>query len=717
MKKRPKTQISSPKFQGICPLGLGTWGLRLGTYYVNFKHMKTISGLSVTIVTLMISCNSSNEEKKMETPVNNAIEIANMDTTIIPGDDFYLYANGSWLKNNPIPDEFANYGSFHLLDELNNERLKGLFEEVSKNSAGSKEKEIMAAFYISGMDTANIEKAGIKPLQPVLDEINGISDKDALVKMIAKLHTYQVYPLFYFYSAQDEKNSAIEIAQIMQGGIGLPDRDYYILEGQPYENIRAEYLKYVERVFMLKGEDANTAKASAKTVMFIEKTLAEASMTMIERRDPIVQYNKRTVDALTKESSGFNWKLFFEEIGAGDPGELNVCQPKFFAEAGKMVKDIPIEKWKTYMTFHTINSFAPYLSSDFVDAQFAFYGTTLSGKVKLRERYKRVIEAANQMIGECVGKFYVEKYFPESSKKRMSELVLSLKDSWADHIRNLDWMSDPTKAKALQKLDSMKFKIGYPDKWIDYTSLQMKKDNFVANIIGARKFEFMRNVKEINKPVDRQKWEMSPQTVNAYFHPNLNEIVFPAAILQPPFFFPDADDAVNYGAIGSVIGHEMTHGFDDQGRLYDAAGNLSDWWTETDSRNFNEKTRPLIEFYSKFQVADSLFVDGELTLGENIADLGGTAVSLDALKKKLKGNEPAINGFNPTQRFFLSFAQVWRQNIRPEELQKRVKTDVHSPTLARVNCIVYQHNDFYSAFNIPQTGKRFISAPNRINIW
>ena len=673
--------------------------------------------VAVAAMSLMISCNSNKEDNKMEAPVNNAIEIANMDTTVVPGVDFYRYANGSWLKNNPVPDEFANYGSFHLLDEMNNERLKDLFEETSKNTTGIKEKEIMAAFYLSGMDTSVIEESGIKPLQPLLDEISAVNNNESLIKMIAKLHTYQVYPLFYFYSAQDEKNSKIEIAQLMQGGIGLPDRDYYILEGQTYENIRAEYIKYIEKVFVLKGEDEKTAKESAKAIMAIENSLAISSMTMVERRDPLTQYNKKTVDILTKESNGFNWTLFFSETGAGDPGELNVAQPKFFAEVGKLVKTVSTDNWKKYLEFHTINSFAPFLSSDFVNAQFAFYGTTLSGKVKLRERYKRVIEAANQMLGECVGKFYVEKYFPESSKKRMTELVLSLKDSWADHIRNLDWMSESTKTKALQKLDSMNFKIGYPDKWIDYSSLQMKKDNYVANIIEARKFEFMRGVKEINKPVDRKKWEMSPQTVNAYFHPNLNESVFPAAILQPPFFFPDADDAVNYGAIGSVIGHEMTHGFDDQGRLYDASGNLSDWWTADDSKKFNEKTKPLVDFFSKYMVADSLFVDGELTLGENIADLGGISVSADALKKRLNGKEENINGFTPMQRFFLAYAQVWRQNIRPEELNKRVKTDVHSPAMARVNCIVYQHSDFYPAFNISKNAKSYISESGRIKIW
>jgi putative endopeptidase len=621
------------------------------------------------------------------------------------------------MDNHPVPDEFANYGSFHQLDELNNQRLKELFEETAANPAGSKEKELMASFYLSGMDTSAIEAQGISPLLPLLGEINAIKDKEGLIEIISKLHTLQVYPLFYFYSAQDERNSRIEIAQLMQGGLGLPDRDYYLTEGQPYENIRAEYMKYLEKVFALRGENEATAAESAKIVFGIEKRLAKASMTMLERRDPIAQYNKKTTEELKKEIPGFNWDLFFAKTGAGNPAVVNINQPLFFAEVGKMIQEIPVGNWKVYLSFHTLNSFAPYLSSGIVNAQFAFYGTTLSGKVKLRERHKRVIEAANNMLGECVGKFYVEKYFPETSKQRMTELVISLKESWAAHIQSLDWMSAETRNKALQKLDSMKFKIGYPDKWIDYSSLQMQKDNFVANVMEARRFEFVRGIKEINQPVDRQKWEMSPQTVNAYFHPNLNEIVFPAAILQPPFFFPDADDAVNYGAIGAIIGHEMTHGFDDQGRLYDAEGNLNDWWSEEDSKKFNEKTKPLIQFYSNYQVADALFVDGELTLGENIADLGGVSVSLDALKKKLTGSEPAIDGFSPVQRFFLAYAQVWRQNIRPEELQKRVKTDVHSPAQARVNGIVYQHPDFYSHFNVTAGNKRYIAEKERIVIW
>jgi putative endopeptidase len=567
------------------------------------------------------------------------------------------------------------------------------------------------------MDSATIEKAGLSPLKPLLDSISGIKSSTDLIRVFALLHVYEVSPLFYFYSSQDEKNSQMEIAQIMQGGLGLPDRDYYLTEGPQYDQIRAAYMAYVEKLFELSGEDQASAKKSASNVFNIEKKLAEASMTMIERRDPLTQYNKKTTEELLKETQPFDWKLFFAEMGIEDPGTINVNQPGFLAEVGKLTKTVSVDLWKKYLTFHTINSFAAYLSHDFSDAQFAFFGTALSGKVKNKERYKRVIDASNQYLGECVGKFYVEKYFPESSKKRMLELVANLKSAWGEHIKMLDWMSQETKDMAIKKLEAMNFKIGYPDKWIDYSSLNIKKDNWVANIMEARKFEFMRGMKEINKPVDRQKWEMSPQTINAYFHPNLNEIVFPAAILQPPFFFPDADDAVNYGAIGTIIGHEMTHGFDDQGRLYDAQGNLNDWWKEEDSKKFSEKTQPLVTFFTHFPLNDTLFVDGELTLGENIADLGGISISLHALKKELRGDEPLIAGFRPTQRFFLSYAQVWRQNIRPQELHRRVKTDVHSPAMARVNGIVYQIPDFYTAFTISPNDKKYLSEKERIKIW
>jgi putative endopeptidase len=412
-----------------------------------------------------------------------------------------------------------------------------------------------------------------------------------------------------------------------------------------------------------------------------------------------------------------NWTEYFTIVGKPDVQNININQPEFLKEVGKMLNSIPVDQWKEYLVLNLLSSYASYLSDDFVKTQFDFYGTVLSGKTKMKERWKRVVEATSSSLGEAVGKIYVGKYFPPEAKTRMVELVKNLKATLKDHINALTWMTPETKKKAVEKLEAINLKIGYPDKWRDYSSLTISKQSFVLNAINASKFDFKRVISEIDKPVDRLKWDMTPQTVNAYYSPNMNEIVFPAAILQPPFFNKDADDAVNYGGIGAVIGHEMTHGFDDQGCQYDKFGNLNNWWTPSDVENFKKQTAPLAEAYSNFKILDTLHVNGDLTLGENIADFGGVSISLDALKKTLKGDEKPIDGFTPIQRFYLSFANIWRQQIRDQELMRRLKIDVHSPAIARVDIPVYHSNDFYNAFRVKETDPRFVPADKRIRVW
>jgi len=683
--------------------------------------LKTNLLLFSSVVALITACsNESTNNSEVNNMTVKSINPANLDTTVAPGSDFYMYANGNWLKNNPIKEEYSVFGSFHKLDEDNTNMLKELFDNAinSKDAKEGTDIKKIADFYSSGLDTLTIEKLKIEPLVPYFNEISAIKNTKDLINKIAKLHTIQVYPVFYIYGNQDDKNSKMVIGQIMQGGIGLPDRDYYLSNDKQSKILRKEYVKYIVNLLSLSGKyKENEVEKIANNIMKIETQLAKASMTRVEMRDPQKLYHKMNLAELQKLSPDFDWGLYFNLIGKPDIKEINVNQPDFIKEIGKMTNSIPINDWKDYLSFHLLNSFAPYLSNDFEKVHFGFYGTILSGKTKMKDRWKRIVEATSGMLGEAVGKIYVEKYFPAESKTRMLELVKNLKATLKEHIQALTWMTPETKVKAVEKLETINLKIGYPDKWRDYSKLIISKQPYVLNVISAENFEFKRKISEIDKPVERAKWDMTPQTVNAYYNPNMNEIVFPAAILQPPFFNKDADDAVNYGGIGAVIGHEMTHGFDDQGCQYDKDGNLKNWWTKQDIDNFKKQNAPIVDVYNNYVMLDTLHVNGKLTLGENIADFGGVSISLDALKNKLKGDEKNIDGFTPIQRFYLSFAEIWRQQIRNQELMRRLKEDVHSPARARVNIPVYHSDDFYKAFNVKETDARFVSVDKRIRIW
>jgi putative endopeptidase len=472
-------------------------------------------------------------------------------------------------------------------------------------------------------------------------------------------------------------------------------------------------------MFVLAGSTPEQAAKDAETVVKIETELAKLSSTRLQLRDPNANYNKTDLAGLQKMAPGMDWKAYFEGINLTATDEINIGQPKFVSGMAKMINTVAVADWKVYFRWDLINSAASSLSSDFDKEHFAFYGTVLSGAKEQQSRWKRMIDQTSNSLGEAVGQLYVQKFFPPEAKSRMVELVNNLKVSLGERINGLTWMTDSTKKEAEAKLAKINVKIGYPDKWIDYSSLKISTDSYYANKKSARQFAVNRDIAKIGKPVDRSEWGMTPQTINAYYSPNMNEIVFPAAILQPPFFFMDADDAVNYGAIGMVIAHEMTHGFDDQGRQYDKEGNLHDWWLADDSKNFETKTKVLVDQYDSYKMLDSLHVDGKLTLGENIADLGGMSVAYNGLLKAMEGKDKGakIDGFTADQRFFLSYAQVWRANVRDEETMRRLKEDVHSPGEARVNGIVYNIPAFYTAFNIQPTDKRYIAPENRANIW
>lgn len=648
------------------------------------------------------------------------LDPANMDKAVKPGDNFFFYANGTWLKNNPIPSTETRWGSFNELQENNYKALHTLLEKAAANKnakKGSADQKV-GDFYRSGMDSAAIEKAGITPLNGLIARINGIKDANSLLAEIALEHTEGIGDVFSFGIGPDDKNVTHQISQFSQSGLGLPDRDYYFNTDARTTKIREAYKQYLVKMFVLIGDNQTAAEADAKSVYALEESLAKASMTRVEMRDPYKLYNKFNLDGLNKETPGLDWKALFTMLKIKGEDSAIVGQPKFFAEVGKQLTATPVDVWKKYLVFHLVNGMAPYLSSNFDQTRFDFYGRTLRGQQAQKPRWKRVLAVVDGSIGELLGQMYVDANFKPEAKQRMLALVNNLQETYAEHIKHLDWMSDETKKKALVKLNTFMKKIGYPDKWKDYSKLQIVGNDYVKNIIAASAFEYDYNLSKLGRPVDRTEWGMTPPTVNAYYNPAFNEIVFPAGILQYPFFDFAADDAVNYGGIGAVIGHEMTHGFDDQGRQYDADGNLNDWWTADDAKKFEDKAGVVVKQFNSYTVLDSVHVNGELTLGENLADLGGLAIAYDAFKKTKEGkSNEKIDGFTPDQRFFLSWAQVWRANTRPEEMASRIMTDPHSPNELRCNGPLSNIDVFYKAFDIKPGDKMYRQPSERAKVW
>ncbi|MCK5856394.1 MAG: M13 family metallopeptidase [Bacteroidales bacterium] len=689
---------------------------------MKYKFMIAAAVMGISLAACdNIENNVEKTDDIMTEPIEKGIELSNLDTTTKAGDNFFQYSNGGWLDANPIPDEYSRYGAFAILGKKNQKEIKSIIEDLSsldKVEKGSPEQQIRD-FYNAGMDTSRIEELGYEPLKERLNEISNISSVQDVIDMQAKLNMEGTYPIFAIFSSQDDKNSTNVIANMVQAGLGLPDRDYYTNDDERSKSIRTAYVAHCEKMFQLIGNSPEIASQKATVVMNIESQLANASMTMLERRDPNATYNIYDREKLKALFGAYDIDKYLADLQINDIKTVNVRQPKFFENIGVMMSNTSVDDWKTYLEWNLVNSNASALSSDFVNQNFAFYSTTLSGVDVMRPRWKRIISSTNGNLGDPVGKMYVERYFPAESKKRMMELVGNLRIALKESIANLDWMSEETKLKAEDKLASINVKIGYPDKWIDYSSVDITANNYMQNLWNTSTFSYKRNLNKIGKPVDRDEWGMTPQTVNAYYSPNMNEIVFPAAILQPPFFSMDADDAVNYGAIGVVIGHEMTHGFDDQGRLYDKDGNLNDWWNDQDAEKFKAKTKILVDQYNNFAILDSLHVDGDLTLGENIADNGGLFIAYTALLKSYEknGKPEDIDGLNFNQRYCISYAQLWRQHIRPKALIRNLQEDVHSPGLARVNAGIANTPWWYEAFNVQEGDANYIAPENRAKIW
>ena len=659
-------------------------------------------------------CNS-----KKETPLTPGIQFANLDTTALPGTDFYQYACGGWMKNNPLTAEYARFGSFDQLAENNRVQLHGLIEELASTSheAGTIAQKVGDLYNIA-MDSVKLNNDGAAPIKAELDRLAAIKDKKELYPVMAEMQSRGMTPFFAVYVSADDMNSSMNIVQTYQSGLGMGERAYYLEQDDNTKSIRTKYGEHIVKMFRLTGFDESAATKAQAAIMSIETRLAKAARSRVELRNPHANYNKVTVEALKKDFSPFEWETFLSAMKLDNLQELNIGQPDGIKETCKIIQSEPLANLITYLQWKVISASASYLSDELAEEKFDFYGKTMSGKQEQQPRWKRAVSIVDASLGEAVGQMYVEKYFPAAAKERMITLVKNLQVSLGERIKALDWMSDETKTKAAEKLTTFHVKIGYPDEWKDYSSLEIKNDSYWANVNRADVFEFYKMIAKAGKPVDKNEWFMTPQTVNAYYNPTTNEICFPAGILQYPFFDMDADDAFNYGAIGVVIGHEMTHGFDDQGRQYDKDGNLKDWWTEEDAKNFEARADVMASFFDNIEVAPGVHANGRFTLGENIADYGGLQVAFHAFETAT-ANAPLEDklGFTPQQRFFLSYANVWAGNIRPEEILRRTKDDPHSLGQWRVDGALPHIAAWYEAFNITENDPMFVPVANRVHIW
>ena len=653
---------------------------------------------------------------------SRGIDPANMCNTCSACEDFYLYANGGWLAKNEIPAAFSTWGTTSNLREKNVGVLRQILEEAAKNTAAPKDslEQKTGDFYASCMDEQRIEAAGAKPLAAELAAINKMKSVKDLPAAVGRLHNMRVGSLFGFGAVQDFKNSSVVNAIARQGGLGLPDRDFYLKDDEKSKSIREAYVKHVANMFKLLGDDAAKADAQAQVVLKIETELATNSLDRVARRDLTKQYNKMTVTELAAVTPDFNWNSYLKALNAPKFTDINMSHPTFFKGLNAMLGSVSLDDWKTYLRWHLVHDAADALSTNFVNEHFSFYGTTLNGTKELLPRWRRCVVATDQTLGELLGQVYVKKAFPPEAKARMKELVNNLVAALRDDINTLDWMSEPTQKQAIAKLESFAVKIGYPDKWRDYSKLKIDRNSYTDNLIRAGSFEVHRNLAKMGRPVDRTEWGMTPPTVNAYYNALMGEIVFPAGILQPPYFDLNADDAVNYGAIGGVIGHELSHGFDDQGRKFDMKGNMADWWTAEDAKNYLQRATCVEEQFSAFRAEEvGLNQNGKLVLGESIGDLGGLKIAWLAFQKSLEGKpRPAnIDGFTPEQRFFLGWAQVWGRNQRPEAIRQQILTDPHPLGRFRVNGPISNMPQFAEAFNCKLGDKMVRPADKRCQVW
>ncbi len=651
----------------------------------------------------------------------HGFDLANLDRSVSPCDDFFQFADGGWVKSHPIPAAYPSWGTFNKLHEDNENALQKILDKAAadKSAAPGSNWQKIGDFYASCMDEPAIETAGIQPLQPDLQRIAEINDAKALQAEIASLQRQGVRAVFGFSSQQDFKNSTQEIAGARQGGLGMPDRDYYIKDDEKSVTLRAAYVQHVTNMFKLAGDDDAKAAAEAKTVMDIETSLAKASMTNVERRDPEHVYHMMSMAQLKELTPHFQWAEFFTEVGAPSVSDMNIGQPDFFKAMDASLTSVPLADWKVYLRWHLIHSAAPGLSSKFVNENFDFYGKTLVGTKELLPRWRRCVQATDASLGEALGQYYVKENFPPEAKAKAIVMVKNLMAALRDDLATLDWMSPETRKQAAVKLDAIAIKIGYPDKWRDYSAFKVDRGPYASNVIRSGRFEVARELAKIGKPVDRTEWGMTPPTVNAYYNPSMNEIVFPAGILQPPFYDANRDDAMNYGGIGVVIGHEMTHGFDDQGAKFDAQGNLKNWWTPEDLANFKARGDCIAKQFDEFEVEPGLHENGKLVEGESIADLGGLTIAYAAMEKSFEGKPrpEKIDDFTPEQRYFIAFAGIWAGSNRPEFARLMVSTNPHPLGRYRTNGPVSNMPAFAKAFGCKADSPMVRPEALRCRIW
>ena len=669
---------------------------------------------------LMTAC-ATNQTKNDETENNQqfeGVDKTNFDESIVRNDDFYQWATGGWQQKNPLKPEYSRYGSFDVLRESNEIRINELFGEMAKTEAefGSVEQKI-ADLYKMGLDEERLNAEGAEPIRQALDYILSIQSREELIAKIAQLHIDGVGAFFYSYPAADLEDSNMTILYMEQGGLGMGNRDYYTDEKNA--ELKAGYRVYLEKIFTLAGIEGDVAKM-VDNVMAVEDRLAAKHWTNVECRDIVKGYNPYTYEAFKAQYKGVDWDAYFRAMGVRKIEKIVVSQPSSFANTLATLKTASLDELRAYVASHYISAASSYLSEDFAVASFEFFGKAMSGTEEIKPRWKRAMSVPNSVLSEAVGQMYVAKYFPESDKARVETMVANIQKAFSKHIEALDWMGKETKAKAQEKLAAFTVKIGYPNKWKDYTTLQVDPaKSYWANVVEANRWYTMDEMSEVGKPVDREKWLMSPQTVNAYYMPTTNEICFPAAILQPPFYNPNADDAVNYGAIGVVIAHEMTHGFDDQGSQFDKDGNMSDWWTAEDRAAFEKKTQVLVDQFNAIEILPGLYADGKFSLGENIADQGGLRLAFTGLTDYAwaEGRPADIDGFTGEQRFYIGYATLWAQNITDKEKENLTKNDVHSLGRNRVNATLRNIQSWYDAFNVTEKDAMYMPAEERVVIW
>ncbi len=657
-------------------------------------------------------------QKKSSGGAMKYIDRVNMDFSVKPGDNFYEYANGNWLKNNAIPNSQTRWGSFNILTETSSQRLKSISEEAAANPKKNALMQRVGDFYASAMDSAARNKLGFQPIKGRLEDLMNLTTQQQVINEIAIMRTKgEGSPLFGFFVAQDAKNATQYMAQLSQGGTSLPDRDYYLKNDPTSQAVRTAYLSYIKDMFVMTGNTPGVALKKADEILGLETGLAKLQMSRVEMRDPIKRYNKFSVDGLTKITPGLEWKDLLIAMKVPKQDSILVSNPDFLKGVDALLSAVPLDTWKAYLQWSVIKSAADYLSDDFVNRNFKF-SQVLTGQKEIEPRWQRATNLSDRALGELIGQLYVEKYFTPAAKARMLTLVENIQQTFGERIKRLDWMSEATKQQALTKLKAIVNKIGFPDKWETYPGVVINRNDFIGNVKSIGAFQYNKMVNRMGKPVDKTQWGMTPPTINAYYNSSNNEIVFPAGILQFPFFDFGADDAINYGGAAAVIGHELTHGFDDQGRQYDAEGNLKDWWTAEDAKKFTALAQKVVDQYNAYTVNDSIHVNGKLTLGENLADLGGLNIAYEAFKKTPEGkSNKKIDGFTPDQRFFLSWAQVWRANILPQSAAQRILTDSHSPSQYRTNGPISNMDSWYKAFDIKPGEKLYKPENERIKIW